>query len=203
MDIFTRFNRKALQDRQVDTLIGLAKGMSADGEVNQAEAEFLMSWLVQNRDVSESPIIKNLLQKVAAMLEDGVLDEEESMELIGILRRIAGEPSEIGELAKTSSLPLDDPAPTMTFDGKKILFTGTCAYGTRRQCHGATEGLGGVIASSVTKDLDYLVLGSYVTDSWAHESFGRKIEKAAQYRDSGLPLRIVSEEHWVIAGKLD
>lgn len=200
MDIFTKFNRKNIQDRQIDTLIGLSKGLTADGKVDQAEAEFLMSWLVQSRQASESPIITNLLQKVASMLEDDVLDEEESTELLSILRQITGEPIEIGELAKTSSLPLNDPLPEIEFSGKTFLFTGTCAYGTRKQCHQVTEELGGIIAKGVTKNLDYLVLGSYVTDSWAHESFGRKIEKAMGYRNEGLPIVILSEDHWAQSG---
>lgn len=200
MDIFTKFNRKNIQDRQIDTLIGLSKGLTADGKVDQAEAEFLMSWLVQSRQASESPIIANLLQKVASMLEDDVLDEEESTELLSILRQITGEPTEIGELAKTSSLPLNDPLPEIEFPGKTFLFTGTCAYGTRKQCHQVTEELGGVIAKGVTKNLDYPVLGSYVTDSWAHESFGRKIEKAMGYRNGGLPIVILSEDHWAQSG---
>lgn len=200
MDIFTKFNRKNIQDRQIDTLIGLSKGLTADGKVDQAEAEFLMSWLVQSRQASESPIIANLLQKVASMLEDDVLDEEESTELLSILRQITGEPIEIGELAKTSSLPLNDPLPEIDFPGKTFLFTGTCAYGTRKQCHQITEELGGIIAKGVTKNLDYLVLGSYVTDSWVHESFGRKIEKAMGYRNEGLPVVILSEEHWAQSG---
>jgi len=41
MDIFTRFNRKNIQDRQIDTLIGLCKGITADGNVNQQKAEFI------------------------------------------------------------------------------------------------------------------------------------------------------------------
>ncbi|WOA31777.1 BRCT domain-containing protein [Alloalcanivorax xenomutans] len=200
MDIFTKFNRKNIQDRQIDTLIGLSKGLTADGKVDQAEAEFLMSWLVQSRQASESPIIANLLQKVASMLEDDVLDEEESTELLSILRQITGEPIEIGELAKTSSLPLNDPLHEIEFSGKTFLFTGTCAYGTRKQCHQVTEELGGIIAKGVTKNLDYLVLGSYVTDSWAHESFGRKIEKAMGYRNGGLPIVILSEDHWAQSG---
>lgn len=36
---------------------------------------------------------------------------------------------------------------------------------------------GGVNASSVTKKLDYLVIGTYVSKTWMHESQGRKIEK--------------------------
>ncbi|MEJ2060631.1 MAG: BRCT domain-containing protein [Gammaproteobacteria bacterium] len=202
MDMFTRFNRKNIQDRQIDTLIGLSKGIMADGRVDQAEAEFLLSWLIQNRQASDNPIIANLLQKVSSMLEDGILDQEESAELLSTLHKIAGESTEIGELSKTSTLPINDPLPEITFESKSFLFTGTCAFGTRKQCNEATESLGGVIAKGVNKNLDYLVLGTYVTDSWAHESFGRKIEKALEYREIGLPIAIVTEDHWVRCGNL-
>ena len=193
---FTKFNRKNIQDRQIDTLIGLSKGMSADGKINQAEAEFLQKWLVQNCQ-SENPIVMNLLSKVSEMLEDGVLDDDESAELLAILRGFSGEKVELGEVSKTSTLPICNPAPSIIFSGKNFLFTGTCAFGTRKQCQEAIESLGGLNAKGVTKTLDYLVLGTYVTDSWAHESFGRKIEKAMEYRESGLPLAIVTEEHWL------
>jgi len=82
------------------------------------------------------------------------------------------------------------------------VFTGTCAYGTRQQCHDATQSLGGLIATGVTKSIHYLVLGTYVTDSWAHETYGRKIEKAMRYRDQGVPLAIIMEEHWINSGDL-
>lgn len=196
MEIFTKFNRKNIQDRQIDTLIGLSKGLAADGKVDQAEAEFLLSWLVQNRQASDNPIIENLLNKVSEMLEDGILDEEESKELLNILHSITGESSEIGELAKTSSLPINEPLPSVVFQDNSFLFTGTCAFGTRKQCQEAIESLGGINAKGVTKTLNYLVLGTYVTDSWIHENFGRKIEKAMEYRESGLPLVIITEEHW-------
>jgi len=196
MEVFARFNRKNIQDRQIDTLIGLSKGLVADGKVNQSEAEFLLTWLIQNQHNTENPIIDNLLQKVAVMLEDGVLDSDESEELKNILQAISGESSEVGELAKTTSLPVDAPLPKISFDGSSFLFTGTCAFGTRKDCQTAIEELGGINAKGVTKTLNYLVLGTYVTDSWAHETFGRKIEKAIEYRNNGLPLIIITEEHW-------
>ena len=132
MELFTRFNRKNIDDRQIDTLIGLSKGLIADGKVDQTEAEFLMSWLVQSRQASDNPIVLNLLDKVGSMLEDGVLDTDESEELFGILRYITGESSELGGLAKTTSLPIDDPLPSVSFEGMSFLFTGTCAFGTRK-----------------------------------------------------------------------
>ncbi len=197
MDLFTRFNGNKINDRQCDTLIGISKGLTADGKINQNEAEFLLTWLIQSQQVSSHPIIINLLHKVDSMLEDGILDSEESKELFDILHRITGESSELGEIAKTSSLPIDDPAPLVYFEGKSFLFTGTFAFGSRKQCHEKTKELGGKNSSTVTKSVNYLVLGTYVTDSWAHENFGRKIEKAMSYRDAGVPLAIITEEHWV------
>lgn len=202
MDIFTRFNRKSIDDRQIDTLIGLSKGVLADGKVDQIEAEFLQNWLAQSRQVTDNPIILNLLEKVDSMLSDGVLDQEESDELMGLLQKISGEKSELGELAKTSSLPVNKPMPDIVFEGNYFLFTGTCAFGTRKQCQEVVESLGGLNAKGVTKSLNFLILGTYVTDSWAHETFGRKIEKAIDYRDKGVPLAIVTEAHWAKSGRL-
>ena len=41
-----------------------------------------------------------------------------------------------------------------------------------------------------------------MTDSWAHENYGRKIEKAMEYRDKGVDLVIITEEHWANAGNI-
>lgn len=202
MSLFTRFNRKSIDDRQIDTLIGLSKGLTADGRVDQAEAEALHAWLIQSRRTTDNPIVGNLLDRVSAMFEDKQLDPEEADELLSILRKMSGDESEVGELAKTTALPVDEPAPVIDFDARSFLFTGTCVYGTRKDCQRAVEGLGGLNAKSVTKKLDYLVLGTYVTDSWAHENYGRKIEKAMTYRDQGVPIAIVTESHWIDCAKL-
>ncbi|ROO37220.1 BRCT domain-containing protein [Salinisphaera orenii] len=202
MDMFVQFNRKSIDDRQMDTLIGLSKGLVADRQINQAEAEFLQNWLIQNRQATENPVIGNLLSKISVMLEDGVLDAEESAELLETLYQISGKPSEFGELARAAALPINDPAPQIAFEGSTFVFTGTCALGTRKDCQKAVEHLGGHNIANVTKKLNYLVLGSYVTDSWAHETFGRKIEKAMDYRDLGVPLAIITEEHWAKCGGL-
>lgn len=202
MDIFTKFNKKDIEERKIDTLIGLSKGLIADHKVNQPEAEFLLTWLIQNSHSTSHPIIHNLLEKVGTILEDGTLDKEESIELFSILRKISGEESITGEISKTTNLPLCEPAPTVIFPEKTFLFTGTCAFGTRKACEQATESLGAKISKNVTKSIDYLVLGTYVTDSWKHETFGRKIEKAMKYRDAGIPISIITEEHWITSSDL-
>lgn len=202
MDIFTRFNRKGIDDRTIDTLIGLSKGIAADGQVNDAEARALLAWLVQSREATDNPVVVNLLDRIGTMLQDNALQPDEAAELLSLLQKIAGEPSEVGELAKSTSLPVDEPPPVITFPNKSFVFTGTCVYGTRKQCQEATASRGGVVAAGVTKAVSYLVLGTYVTDSWAHETYGRKIEKAMLYRDEGVPISIVTEEQWADAGHL-
>ena len=42
MDIFTKFNRASIDDRQVDTLIGLSKGLFAAGKIDPSEADFFV-----------------------------------------------------------------------------------------------------------------------------------------------------------------
>ncbi|MCG6898055.1 MAG: hypothetical protein LJE60_13245 [Thiocapsa sp.] len=124
MDTFVRFNRKNIQDRQIDTLIGLSKGLTADGKIDQPEAEFLLSWLIQDRAATDNPIIANLLDKVAAMLSDDLLDAEAASDLLAALHNIYGDLSEIGELAKACSLPIDDPMPSIIFPEKSSSLLG-------------------------------------------------------------------------------
>jgi hypothetical protein len=38
--------------------------------------------------------------------------------------------------------------------------------------------------------------GTFGSRDWVHTSFGRKIQKAVDYRTSGSRLAIVGEDHW-------
>ena len=44
-----------ITSRQIDELVGLARGVAADGVINQAEVEFLQKWLAANRAISDQP----------------------------------------------------------------------------------------------------------------------------------------------------
>ena len=52
-DPFVKFRHPEVAERQIDTLIGLCKGVVADGVVNQDEAEFLRDWLAANESHRE------------------------------------------------------------------------------------------------------------------------------------------------------
>lgn len=192
------FNRARIDDRQVNELIGLAHGIVADGVVTQTEAEFVQKWLVANTAVSDNPVVGTLLTRVNEMLADRCLGTDESHELLETLRNFSAGDFQLGEILKATRLPIDNPQPELEFEGSRFCFTGTFAFGSRRHCEEAVVARGGEVGSLVQLTR-YLVIGVYATESWAHSSFGRKIERAVDWREHGLPISIVSEEHWVAA----
>lgn len=190
-----RVNNDRLTSRQVDELIGISRGLIADGQVNEVEAEFLQKWLAANLTVSDQPIIRLLYQRVAEILSDGVYDADEKQELLDTLERFATGDFELGEVLKPSTLPLCKPAPVLTFPGQRYCFTGTFNYGQRKHCEAAAIERGADVGG-ITKKTQVLVIGAYATDSWKHSSFGHKIMQAVEWRDSGIPISIVAEDHW-------
>ncbi len=184
-----------IDSRQIDELIGLARGLVADGMINQAEVEFLQKWLVANIAASNHPMLRTLYQRVAEILSDGQVDDDEKEELLDTLNRFSNRDFELGETLKASTLPLCDPSPTLSFVGKNFCFTGTFNFGQRKHCEDAVFKLG-ALAGSLNRKTDYLVIGVYATESWKHSSFGNKIIKAVEMREAGIPIHIISEDYW-------
>ncbi len=185
--------------RTSDQLIGLAQGILADGIVDQSEAELLQAWLRTNQR-TENRYVSRLLDQVERILEDGVLDEDEGLELRDALLNWTGGGGLDGEEYTTASLPLDPEPRTVHVAGSIFVFTGTGVFGTRKAMREATVGAGGTVQSGITMRTDYVVLGTYVTPAWAHQSYGRKIEKSMEYRDEkGTGLCIVHEDDWMEA----
>ena len=195
-EFLLQVNNDRLGSRQIDELIGLARGLIADDKISPEEVEFLQKWLAANLHISGQPLIHTLYRRVGNILSDGIVDDEEKRELLDTLNRFSSRDYELGEVLKSSTLPLCNPAPEIEFEERRFCFTGTFNYGQRKDCERAIENRGG-IAGGITQKTDYLVIGVYATESWKHSSFGNKILKAAEFRDAGYPVRIVSEEHWV------
>lgn len=78
------------------------------------------------------------------MLVDGVADDSELLET---LNAFSNRDCELGEVLKSTKLPLCDPAPTLTFRGRRYCFTGTFNFGTRKQCEAAAQSLGANVGS--------------------------------------------------------
>jgi NAD-dependent DNA ligase len=193
------FNWDRRLDRGMDELIGIARGVLADGCLVVQEARFLFDWLKRNEPVRRDFFGKTIYDALQKSLEDNELSAEEEDALIGMLLRFVGPSSE--ELPEancySTSLPLDDPPPAVTLAAKSFCFTGTFIFGTRTQCQKAIASWGGVIHKYPIHETDYLVVGDLGSRDWIHSTSGRKIARAIEIRSNGHPIRLIAEQHWI------
>lgn len=195
------FHEERIDRRSADALVGLAAGITADGTINQKEAEFLKNWIETNLAHLEDPVINILYRRLANMLQDGILDSEESAELLNMLHSFAGvstakpKASDNG-FTPPNDLPFDDPIPDIVWNGRVFVFTGIMAYGPRKACEALVVERGGIIGAGVSKKIHYLVVGSIGNEQWRHSTYGTKIIKAVELREQGVPISIVGEEQW-------
>jgi len=192
-------NARRLADRTIDELIGICKGMTADGVVNIDEVNFLCRWFEANSEYLNAWPANILSARITEMLSDSLYDEDEKEELFGILNDITGGTKSFYENMENNSaaLPLCNPAPKITFKGKLFCLTGKFFYGTRNRCEKEIITRGGQPQSQPTQKTNYLIIGQIGSTDWIHTSFGRKIEYAVELKDTGFPISLVSEEHWV------
>lgn len=204
-----RLGKARLQSRDITELIGLCKGVLADGVVSLQEAVFLLQWLEDHRNITDLWPASVLYASMDRMLEDGELARDEESELLRLLVEITGVPIRVEitthltqgkaverNLNTSTTLPLNEPEEGLVFPERNFVLTGHFSFGTRAECESKVRGLGGFTQKGVTKKTNYVVVGEVGSESWAHSSFGRKIEKAIYLRDRGQSIFIVHEPMW-------
>ena len=101
------YNRARLDDREVNEMIGLAHGITADGVVTQDEVNVLHKWLVAHTAGACNPVVKILLDCIDALLADGVVEPEEAKDIFLVLQQFSAGDFELGETLKSTTPPLD------------------------------------------------------------------------------------------------
>lgn len=190
------FRSEAVIDRQIDELIGLAKGVLADGAISKEEAAFLLGWLETNRAAKELWPANVLYPRLIAALADGHLTSDEEGELLELLlQTVGGNAPGRNEASMSASLPLTKPEPIIVFEGRSFCFTGKFYSGTRAWCEDQVTSRGGALCG-ITRSLSFLVIGEIGSRDWIHSTHGRKIEKAIDLSTKGATIAIVSERYW-------
>jgi hypothetical protein len=90
-----RLSEARFNSIDIPELIGLCKGVLADGTINLAEAEFIQSWLIKHVDVLALWPADELHTLLTTVLEDGKLSVAEEAELVELLEDITGVPASV------------------------------------------------------------------------------------------------------------
>lgn len=193
-------NARSRTERHIAELLGIAKGLLADGVVNNQEIEYLEQWAASHPEAREHWPECVVFARLQRALSDGRIDEDDRTELKAVLTGLVGGTVSmlLGE-AGTSELPLDVPPPLICWAEEVYVFTGRMAYASRAVCAREVVERGGSVEENVTRRTTFLVLGTFGSRDWTQSSYGRKIQRAQELRDAGFPLRIVSEDHWAEA----
>lgn len=269
-------------DKSVNSLLGIVEGISIDGKINDDEVHFLNLWLSEHQDVQSKHPFNELVPLVDEAVADGVLSDEERLDIIwfcerlrsteffdqttadlqrlhGIVGGIAADGKVTEDELKGLSLwlenhdhlrtcwPYDEldsivtavladhridaeeqkmmmsffsefvsilddrtltnpvllekntvegvcaACPDITFEGSMFCFTGASNLYSRTDFFEVVQRMGGAVATSVTKKINYLVIGAEGNPCWAYACYGRKVEKAVQLRKQGMSLLIIHE----------
>jgi hypothetical protein len=185
------FNKRRREGRNLDELIGLVKGILADGLVSKTECEVLANWCTAHGDEAGTWPIGPIVGLLSHIYDDGIVTPQELENLRFLLTELVGQVSEAG--TPSTALPLSKPAPQVIFYQKVFVFTGKFGSGTRNDCFKQTMLRGGICEDTITRRVDYLVIGSMGSRDWVHSPWGRKIERAMEIQKS-KPISIISEE---------
>lgn len=192
----------AIRHRQLtkstEILMGMVTGMVADGQLHDLEIQLLSTWLTENAEVAEQWPGSVIARKVREVLADGVITQDEREHLLQVLQGLAANEFAVtgAAVAEVASLPINDVV-TVEIVNAGVCHTGVFLFGTRAACERLTLKAGGMPLDNVSKRTDILVVGTKVSPDWAHSSFGRKIQRAAELQEEGHPIEIISERRWL------
>ena len=186
-----------LDDCQISALLGLCRGLIADGKIDRSETDALSLWLAAHKETVNNPLMTAFQEKLIPFTDEGFDDADRNVQLLQLLSGLVGGQTEVGECLRATTLWLDDPPPEVVFEDRRFCLTGKFSHGKRNQCEDEIRTRRGICQSSPSKTTNYLVVGSYAEGTWIQSAYGRKVEKAVALRASGLPIRIISEAHWL------
>lgn len=188
--------------KSMQTLIGICTGMTSDNHLNDKEIHFLSTWLNEYPETTAVWPGSIIADRVKKILSDGIISIEERENLLNTLSHLIGNYFSETGAAKNEITSIDYSVDTeINFKSKKFCFTGEFILATRSACKLIIEKLGGKSTDHVSIKLDYLVIGTLLSEDWIYTSHGRKIEKAMQIRQESLKPAIISEQQWTNAMK--
>lgn len=189
----------------IQQLEGMLHGFIADGKLTNEELSALGRWLADNKQLAGVYPYDEIYGLLVAAQSDGVVTQDERNMLTAFFSTFVdlresynlseGEMQRLQKEYSVGGICAVDPQ--ISFEGKVFCFTGEFAHGKKAFIQHMAEERGAEVSSSVTKRVDYLVVGAEGNDCWAYSCYGRKVEKAVELRKNGHRILIIHEnDYW-------
>lgn len=200
MNRATQLKAQRRVEQGLAEMVGLVRGVIADGDVSSEEAERLSDWAKENPEIATRYPANLLARRLERIFMDGRADRRERQRLASMLSQLAENPTGFGGgYPLATDLPLTVPPPEVVFEGQTFVFGGELAYGPLHACEREVRERGGICERSVNRRTDYLVIGAIAASDWSQSGFGGLIDEVVQYGERGVPIAIIGEEHWADA----
>lgn len=180
----------------IQRLHGILHGLLADGVLTDEEIRKLSDWTTENEHLKGCYPFDEIDSLLTAILADGKIEENERLQLKTFLEdfvAVGGVPHErIGtrHLAVSGVCAM---CPEIAFENRSFCLTGESRKATRAEIAKKIESIGGTVVGNIREDLDYLVVCAAGNYCWAFSCYGRKVEKAVNYRKKGARIIIAHE----------
>ncbi len=192
----TEYFNAATADMQ--KLHAIMAGIGADSQISIEELKGLLTWLREHDHLKTCWPYDEVESLVIGVLADKKIDPEEHrilMNFFGEFISILDNKTIVAPALFEGSniIGLCAVCPEISFSDAVFCLTGSSHKYSRNEFEKVISDLGGIAAGSVSKKVNYLVVGGDGNPCWAYACYGRKVEKAVELRKQGHPIVVVHE----------
>lgn len=192
----TQYFNQATADMQ--KLHAVLAAIAADGEISIDEMKGLSSWINEHDNLKGCWPYDEVESLITSVLRDKKIDEKEHALLLSFFAEFVSIMDNktivnpMFEVNKTI-IGVCSVCPDISLQNSVFSFTGESYKYKRKEFASLITSLGCVFSNSVTKSVDYLLVGSEGNPNWAYACYGRKVERAVELRKQGHKIIIVHE----------
>jgi hypothetical protein len=185
----------SLVSTDMQRLQPILSAIASDGTVAEAEIEQLSMWLAEREHLRKCWPYEEMDSLLTTTMQDQSIDPKEHKLILEFCSSFttADQAFETPHVTARMLSDIFAVSPVISFDDYSFCFTGESKRATLEEMKTLAQDRGAKVVESVSPDLDYLVVGVGGNPCWAYASYGRKIEKAMEFRRQGSKLLIVHE----------
>ena len=179
---------------RIDQLVGFLSGIASDNVLNDDEITALDRWLNGNESIRDAWPASVVVDRVAMILEDGIITDEEREDLLGTVNKITGaDPEGTGISYESSIEAWEDQVKEIKIPGATFCLSGEFVSGDRNTIDTMLRCMGAETQTNINSHVNYLVIGTLASRDWLYTGHGRKIEKALLLKREGHDITIITE----------